>query len=265
MEKIDVIGKKFGKLTVVKEDIGRPGKRRYLVCECDCGNFKSIRKYNLTNGQTTSCGCFKKERKISLIGQRFGFIEVTQSVSSKNKRTMWLCRCDCGKFKEIRAHSLRRGMVKSCGCQQQEGNRLDLKNKRFGRLVVLEKRPNRNGRTRWLCHCDCGSKKEIDTRHIVNEYGTNSCGCLLKEYNKKHQLKKGRASLNKLFRTYVRRAKNKGLKFNLNFNQFQKLTEQDCHYCGSVPSSVISGKTYYGDYTYNGIDRVDNNKGYDLD
>ncbi len=265
MKKIDIIGHKFGKLIAIKDDIERPGKHRYIICECDCGNIKSIRKDALRNGKTSSCGCLKKEGKISLIGERFGYLEVVQSAFSKNKRTMWLCRCNCGKFKVIRGSHLKRGEVKSCGCWEKGGKRMDLKNKKFGRLLVLERVLNRKGKTRWLCLCDCGNKKEIDTRHIVDKYSTNSCGCLLREHNKKHQLEKGRASLNKLFRRYVRGAKDRGFEFNLNFDQFKKLTEQDCHYCGSAPSSMVGGKTYYGSYTYNGIDRVDNNVGYNLD
>lgn len=33
-----------------------------------------------------------------------------------SKRTLWLCKCDCGKEKIIRSDSLRQGNSKSCGC-----------------------------------------------------------------------------------------------------------------------------------------------------
>jgi hypothetical protein len=37
------------------------------------------------------------------------------------------------------------------------GLALDLTNYRFGRLVAISKAPSRNGKTYWLCQCDCGN------------------------------------------------------------------------------------------------------------
>lgn len=34
----------------------------------------------------------------------------------KDKNHMWLCRCDCGNEKSLKGSSLKRGVVKSCGC-----------------------------------------------------------------------------------------------------------------------------------------------------
>ena len=54
----DIIGKKFGKLTVLKKS-GRKAKNgdNYYDCVCDCGNFKSIIRNNIVRGATKSCGC----------------------------------------------------------------------------------------------------------------------------------------------------------------------------------------------------------------
>lgn len=50
---------------------------------------------------------------------------------------------------------------------------------RFGRLVVVERRPSRNGR-RYLCRCDCGM--ECEPRAVAIRGGhTVSCGCLRRE------------------------------------------------------------------------------------
>lgn len=35
----------------------------YYICQCSCGNVKSISKSNLQNGHTTSCGCYMKEQQ----------------------------------------------------------------------------------------------------------------------------------------------------------------------------------------------------------
>lgn len=63
MKRLDLTGKRFGKLLVLKS-IGsrREGKRKYRwwLCKCDCGNIKAIRGGHLTSvGGTNSCGCLK--------------------------------------------------------------------------------------------------------------------------------------------------------------------------------------------------------------
>lgn len=52
----------------------------------------------------------------------------------------------------------------------------DLTGQRFGKLVALEKAPSRNKHTYWLCQCDCGNKKEIQTSHLTSG-ASKSCGC----------------------------------------------------------------------------------------
>ena len=49
----------------------------------------------------------------------------------------------------------------------------DLTGKRFGRLTALEY----VGNSRWLCACDCGTKKEISTYNLSSG-ASKSCGCL---------------------------------------------------------------------------------------
>jgi Na+/citrate or Na+/malate symporter len=61
-----------------------------------------------------------------LIGQRFGQLVVKSfSHLSKGKKTVWLCKCDCGIEKAIRNDCLTKGCTRSCGCLQ---NRLGNKN-----------------------------------------------------------------------------------------------------------------------------------------
>lgn len=61
---IDMTGQTFGELTVVKFDRTHvsPGGQRTprWLCQCSCGNTKSVAGPNLRNGNTKSCGC--KER-----------------------------------------------------------------------------------------------------------------------------------------------------------------------------------------------------------
>lgn len=56
-----------------------------------------------------------------LTGQRFGRLVVLQRVKKENnKNTFWLCKCDCGKEKTVRAECLKSKNTQSCGCKQRE-------------------------------------------------------------------------------------------------------------------------------------------------
>ena len=60
----DNIGKKFNRLLVLdikKKDYGNKRWAYYYTCKCDCGTIKDIRAYFVVNGDTKSCGCYKKE------------------------------------------------------------------------------------------------------------------------------------------------------------------------------------------------------------
>lgn len=62
-------------------------------------------------------------------------------------------------------------------------NFLDLMGQRFGRLVVVERAPNRNGKVWWKCQCDCGNIHYAATQSLRSRH-TTSCGCYLREkYN----------------------------------------------------------------------------------
>lgn len=58
---IDLTGKKFGRLTVVKRaDNDKNGSPRWQ-CKCDCGKFVSVYGSSLRSGETQSCGCLNRE------------------------------------------------------------------------------------------------------------------------------------------------------------------------------------------------------------
>lgn len=38
---------------------------------------------------------------------------------------------------------------------------LDITNEKFGNLTAIKKVASRNGKTYWLCKCDCGGEIEV--------------------------------------------------------------------------------------------------------
>lgn len=64
--------------------------------------------------------------------------------------------------------------------------KLDLINERFTRLTVVKRVVKK--RVYWLCECDCGNFKEVQTSHLRSG-ATQSCGCLQKERARKSNTK----------------------------------------------------------------------------
>lgn len=56
---IDMVGLKFGRLTVTELDNNTRGNGAYWICQCDCGNTISVRGHELRSGHTKSCGCLR--------------------------------------------------------------------------------------------------------------------------------------------------------------------------------------------------------------
>lgn len=58
------------------------------------------------------------------------------------------------------------------------GKFIDLKGQRFGKWTVLKRVKNdKNGNSKFLCKCDCGTLKEVLSSSLKNKTSTN-CGCL---------------------------------------------------------------------------------------
>jgi hypothetical protein len=79
--KINLTGKQFGKLTVIR-DIEVNGQTRWL-CRCECGKEVKLRGGNLTGKNNTSCGCRKKNGHHST--QWSGYGEISGFVWAKLK------------------------------------------------------------------------------------------------------------------------------------------------------------------------------------
>jgi len=142
-----------------------------------------------------------------------------------------------------------------------------LEGKIFNNIHVLSFINMDKGCAKYLAKCHCG--KEFITRGTrLSKLHTKSCGCL------KHKsgdlchtsLPHGEASFNDYIYNYKTDAKNRGYEFKLSRKEFRDIISKNCFYCNEEPSPVSRRKNRFnGIYIGNGIDRVDNNKGYTLD
>jgi len=172
---VDLTGKRFGKLRVLARAASAPDNSARWLCECDCGGSCVVRGRSLRSGKVRDCGC-ESVRFYDLTGQRFGRLTAMEKQPPhRDGATRWLCVCDCGNTCVKRTVSLRSGKATDCGCISS--SLIDLTGQRFGKLTVLEKQPPRSdGKTRWLCACDCG-ETYIATSYDLRSGPAKSCGC----------------------------------------------------------------------------------------
>ena len=128
---IDLTGQKIGRWTVL-EKAPNKNKTVYWLCQCDCGTIKEVRGQCLREGESISCGCYKREidikrrtgkspgNFIDLTGQKFGKLTVLKRVveNDKDGHSQWLCQCDCGNTMIAKSNNLRKGVTWHCGCGQ---------------------------------------------------------------------------------------------------------------------------------------------------
>jgi len=143
------------------------------------------------------------------------------------------------------------------------------KGKRFGRLTIIDF-SYKEGTQQYFykAKCDCGTERLFRISNI--QQGTTlSCGCLGKEIRAKVNKGNtntrgafGESSLTFLINTYRGQARDRGMEYSLSREDFREITSSNCFYCDRPPSRVKKMRTGYGSYTYNGVDRVDNDLGY---
>jgi len=162
-------------------------------------------------------------------------------------------------------------------------NKLDLAGQKFDEVLAVEEvspKIHQCGAKAimWKCLCSCGNVFECSTsrlRGLIPKI--KSCGC--KNFHGYHHNRKGtpaERSYKALHNRYKQTASKRGIEFRLSESDVVSLFEQSCYYCGRKPSTKYNvcitisekprsaHKEWMDDawIVYNGIDRIDNSKGY---
>lgn len=131
----------------------------------------------------------------------------------------------------------------------------------FNDWLILKARPdNRKGFV--LAQCFCGKVKQVRGRSIKDNTSKH-CGCKKGEKLRDRQRIPGtNSALRAIFSLYRGKSKRQNKLWELDIHTFKNITSLNCFYCDLPPSnkSIKHKYTYY----YNGIDRLDNDKGYIL-
>lgn len=194
--RIEMVGKKFGRLTVTAYagEANCTGERHRWTCACDCGTAEFVARGNsLRSGKTKSCGCLQRETAqknkgrdpLELTGQVFGKLSVVEKAGrDQYGRVLWRCACACGQEAVTAGRNLVAGFTKSCGCYRREraptiqpGRTRCFPGATFGLLTLSETTGRRGGDVLWRCACSCGGEKVV-TGAALRRGDAKSCGCL---------------------------------------------------------------------------------------
>ena len=136
---------------------------------------------NSSLGTWRNLGYKSLAKPLNLIGQKYGKLKVLERATNNKKRSYWLCQCECGNTKVISGSHLRRKKepTRSCGCLLIKH---DLVGKIFNFLKVVKrvKNPKRPTIVCWLCVCECGEERIVDSYSLISGQ-RKSCGCKTKE------------------------------------------------------------------------------------
>lgn len=251
-KRYDLVGEKFGKLTVIEKTANPNNKKNttFWLCNCDCGKQSIVATSALVGGKTTQCwDCahmatgFHKRK--DLTGIRFGKLTVQKMVYGKKsksgkQRTYCECLCDCGNIVTRLADKLSRDMMSSCGCARKEINdklSKDIIGQKFGRLTVVEEYKDKTPR-RVKCICDCGNEIILKKTEVMSLH-TQSCGCLHKDRTSEINTKD--------WTGYISDYGVKAIRQSHKNNAGQWVWEYECPLCGehfvSLPARISEGKT----------------------
>lgn len=145
-KKLELNGKTFGRLTVIREHEGRnPNGRVKWDCLCSCGKRTVVHGPLLIQGRVRSCGCLRRDimRKnaIDITGMSYNMLTAVRRIgSTKEGKAIWLFSCSCGGAIETTAHKVVGRHTKSCGCLK---NRTGAKNPRWKPSLTEKDRSSR--------------------------------------------------------------------------------------------------------------------------
>lgn len=191
MKKIEMVGNKYGHLTVIKMLPNyNNSKKTFCLCDCDCGKKNIVRNsWNLRNKSTelTSCGCMIKEKVRQVCGKeidgyKFGRLTILETYWDLTPPKV-KCRCDCGNVVILNKNDVQGGHTQSCGCLNREitSNYFtkDWSNyiSESGVQMIKPLYQNKKQQWMWECKCPlCGQHFTALPIKIANNH-TTSCGC----------------------------------------------------------------------------------------
>lgn len=111
------IGQRFSSLTILSYTKVRQNGQSEFLCKCICGKEINVEWHRLTSNEKKHCGCLDTRAIPDISGQRFGLWLVLKKL---NKKSAFICQCDCGKIKQVNYFFLINKKSTSCGCKLKD-------------------------------------------------------------------------------------------------------------------------------------------------
>lgn len=160
------IGDKIKYITIISDEIYIKDNKKYLLCECKCGNKKYISKETLRTKRIRDCGCgnYMIEKHI---GEKYGTFTVIDCFRKRIREKINVvakCKCECGEIREIVASNLKQ--VKSCGCLQKFKKEKYIGNI-YNDIKILDFINIKKRKIK--CLCKCGNEFECFLDDLVSK------------------------------------------------------------------------------------------------
>lgn len=183
----------------------------------------------------------------------------TGEYQGSGRAKIWEALCECGNTLNIVPYSI--GETTNCGCKYR--------NKKFAKLTLLcPSDQKRRTAILWKALCDCGNITYVVPSKVAAGT-TKSCGCL-SDANIPPINRKWSPVISSARRCYRHYSDGDCV-----FESFYLLSQEPCYYCGSPPHAITNDSNYrkdasnfqkeQGNFIYNGLDRIDNSLGHDVD
>ena len=174
----------------------------------------------------------------------------------------WECLCDCGEKVSVRSNALISGgctRCKKCKKTTRHESFVNLTGRKFGFLTVVKlSEKKKRGNWCWDCKCVCGNMVLAITNILQNGH-KKSCGCWRDAHKKSSEV----VAANRIICSYISSARSRKLVWAIKKEDALHLIAAPCSICGDLGSNCQKGPKGT-EFYYNGIDRIDNDKGYEL-
>ena len=243
------------------------GIRNHITCKCHCGNVFT-KKARLILVNYDSCDeCSGRKVKLTTEDVRKRLLEKNiELLSEYNGLTSDIeCKCHCGKIFTKKAHLI---LYRSNSCDECSGRKVKLTTEDV-RKRLLEKNiillSEYNGLTSDIeCKCHCGKIFTRNTHSVL--YGSNSCGCLMYQYNSgnKSYLWRGYGEISKhIWHSIKRNALKRKLDFDVDLEYVWDIFLQQNKKCNYSGIELVFNTNHNDRNTRTAsLDRIDSSKGY---
>lgn len=244
------LNNQYGMLTAIKF-LYKNKSRFYYLYQCSCGKQckkekSEVIRYESLRKKPANCGCIRLKNKIdwsSKIGKKINSLTLIEYLGHKDNNQIFKYRCNCGTIKTSSYQNILR--TDTCGCKNTEFKIGDIF-LNYEVLQILKRKV--------LVNCKICNKNRILNKTQLKNKRNNNCVCNT-GYNTKAP--KDKQNELKSYRKYLNATKSRRFKeFNIKFDDFCKLVNSNCHYCGDSSINQKNG--------LNGLDRIDSTISYEL-